>query len=47
MVANSYGLETYQTLKTFMDRQGYKTQPDSTYMATEQKTELLLLVLEL
>lgn len=37
MVANSYGLETYQTLKTFMDRQGYKTQLDSAYTVTEQK----------
>lgn len=26
MLANSYGSETYQALKTFMDRQGYKTQ---------------------
>ncbi|MBV6389422.1 MAG: hypothetical protein JNIBNLAF_01049 [Nitrosomonas europaea] len=37
MVANSYGLETYQTLKTFMDRQGYKTQLDSAYTVTEQE----------
>ena len=28
-LANSYGVETYQTLKTYMDRQGYKTQFDS------------------
>lgn len=37
MVANSYGLGTYQTLKTFMDRQGYKTQLDSAYTVTEWK----------
>ena len=37
MLANSYGLETYQTLKTFMERQGYKTQPDSIYMAAEPR----------
>ncbi|MXS80852.1 hypothetical protein SAMN05216317_1109 [Nitrosomonas eutropha] len=37
MLANSYGLEAYQTLKTFMERQGYKTQPDSMSVVTEQK----------
>lgn len=28
MLANFYGLEAYQALKTFMDRQGYKIQAD-------------------
>lgn len=37
IVANSYGLETYQTLKTFMDRQGYKMQLDSAHTVTERK----------
>jgi hypothetical protein len=28
MLANFYGLEAYQALKTFMDRQGYKIKTD-------------------
>ncbi|WP_292965743.1 hypothetical protein [Nitrosomonas sp.] len=37
MLASSYGTETYQTLKMYMERQGYKTQPDPKSAATEQK----------
>lgn len=36
MLASSYGTETYQTLKTYMDRQGYKTQSDPVRTTPEQ-----------
>lgn len=37
MVAKSHGPEAYQTLKNFMDRQGYKTKLDSIHAVAEQK----------
>jgi len=36
MLANSYGFEAYHALKTFMDRQGYKTQTAPLYAVSEE-----------